>query len=172
MNASLKSVDWPQTFRDLFESLDDLPGWDAGFYTRPHGLLSRVHVLLAVVAVQAGRDRCNASPAGSKVGGWLYDGARTAHRMLTLDPEPQWACPTFTGYLRVDPRLPVQPLPLLGLAAEHAEAVRRPLIIGPGERLGPTTAGRTWRNTTADIGDETRTVDVVELHARDAATAR
>lgn len=163
--TALDRVNWGSVVRQLFDHVPELPGYPE-FYKRRHGLLSPLHVLLAVLAVQAGRERCAETSAGHQAGAWLYDAARTAHRVLSLEPEPRWRFPAFTGWVRVDPRLPA--LPLLGLAALHAERRRTPLIITTGERLAPVIGGRTQRGITVSIGDDTRPVDLVELNVQNA----
>lgn len=157
---ALEAVQWSSVLRRLLDPLDELPG-EVDFYKRPQGLLGPIHVLFAVVAVQAGREQCGEATGCSRIGTWLYDAARAAHRFFSLDPEPEWQFPTFSGWLRVAPHLPA--LPLLGLAAQHAERRRTPLIITTGERLPKVIGGRTRRGITATIGNDTRPVDLVEL---------
>jgi hypothetical protein len=155
----LAAVRWSSVLRSLLEHLDELPG-ELDFYKRPQGLLGPIHVLFAVTAVQVGRDRC-IEATSCRIGTWLYDAARAAHRFFSIAPEPEWSVPAFTGWLRIDPRLPA--LPLLGLAAQHAERRRTPLLVTGGERLAPVIGGRTQRSITATIGPDTRPVDLVEL---------
>jgi hypothetical protein len=136
---ALNGVYWPDVLSALLASTPELPG-DVALYLQHHELLSPRHRLLAVSAVEAGRTGC-AEAVGDVAGGWLYDAARCAFRVLA-PAQHGGAFPRFTGWLRKDPTLPA--LPLLGLAAAHAERAE-PLMVVIAADLGPLVAGRTTR---------------------------
>jgi len=154
----LSGVCWPDVLSALLASTPQLPG-DVALYLAPHALLSPRHRLLAVCAVEAGPTGCVTVTGDRAIGEWLYDASRSAYRALAPAEHPG-AFPRFTGWVRIDPMLPG--LPLLGLAAAHAERAQEPLIVVRAD-LGPLIGGRTTQRAEVTIGGRHRTATLVEL---------
>jgi hypothetical protein len=153
----LGRVCWPDVLDALLASTPELPG-DVALYLQPHAVLSPRHRVLAVCAVRAGPAGC-AAAAGDIAGGWLYNAALIAHRGLSPAAR-RTAFPRFTGWLRQDPALPG--LPLLCLAAAHAERSQQPLIVIAAD-LRPLALGRITRRAEVTIGGRHTIATLIEL---------